>query len=888
MSSIKHRAWSGVLALVCLLTGLITASPIPFMNGQAFADTGPDLTIESISWSPESPAIRDTITFTPTVINQGDSPAPQSRIDYYIDDILIGSAYFDTMAAGSIATNTFTWQASAGDHIIKAIIDSGNDIVEANEDNNEKICVFSVIAADLIIESITWWPQTASIGDTVTFTVKVKNCGNKIAGNGWVDLSIDGASRGQREYNRLEPDESTTISYTWITQAGNHTVNATADFLNQSIESDETNNELLVTYSTAPPDLIVYSILWSPTNRLDTDNVTVHVTVKNIGTGMARGSWLNFYVDGTPISSVYIDSIDAGDVATKPFAWIIGPNEHTLSAVIDPDNWVYESDESNNMNSAIIPAVAPPDLLIQSITWTPVQPTINSWMTYTVTVKNSGGRTIDTCYLDLYVAYGYKINRKLGPITPGSTASVTFEYFTSTVPIQVRAIVDPNDFVVESDETNNETVASFEPVTPTSTFDFYVTSLTCTPQTPAAGQEVIITSKIKNNGSRQAPESFITYYIDGVMFKNVPIRKLYARSTLTDNITWIATPGTHIIKVVADYNDSLYEISETNNTKEITVTTLSPDLAIKSITWSPEIPVKGDALTLTFTIKNQGTYKSNGCYISYYVDGLYLGNNYIEEIAPGGTDTRTLPWTLTSDFQTFKVIIDEENSVIEGDESNNENVAVIPAPDLVIESVTYSPTEFSENGTVTFTITVGNTGVTPAESPYLDCYINNIFQTRLPVLSIAAGESAEVLYDWTALAGQNVLKVIVDGTDNIVEINETNNEKSVTLQTTVPVIEVIAPPEEPAAETTENTTANETHEIASLILDTNDLPPSPDAEIASNIPANSSDDISELSNDNSPLWQNLLGNKWLILGVGVLGLAIISVLLVLRKRSHAV
>ena len=887
MNSSRHRALPGVLALVCFLTILINAFPIQVMSRQAFANTGPDLTIVSISLSPEAPALGNTVTFTTTVKNEGDSPAPPSRIDYYIDDNLIGTDYFNTIVAGDIAVKTFAWLASARDHIIKVIIDSDNVIAETNEENNENIRAFSILAADLIIESITWSPQTASVGDTVTYTVKVKNRGNKIAGDGWVEFLIDDIPRGQREYGRLEPDESTSMTYNWITQEGVHNVKATADFYKQSIESDETNNDLIVAYTTAPPDLIIYSILWSPTNRVDTENVTMHVTVKNKGSGTARGSWIDFYIDGTQKSSIFIDSLSAGAIDTRTYTWTAGPNEHILRADIDADNWIYESNESNNTLSVTLPAVYPPDLLVQSITWTPAQPTVNSWMTYTITVKNAGSTTVGTCYLDFYIGHSTKMNRKLGPIAPGGTASVSLQYFTSTAPFSVRAIVDPDNYVDESDETNNEKATSITPVEPTPTFDFYVTSLTCTSQNPVAGQEITIITKIKNNGSKQSPESHLAYYIDGIMVDTVLIKKLSARNTVTNNITWIATPGKHTIRVVADYNDSYLEISELNNAKEIVITTLSSDLTIKSITWSPEIPEKGDALDITFTITNQGTYKSNGCYISYYVDGTFLGTHYIEEIAPGGTDTRTFPWTLTNDFQSFKVIIDEENNVMETDESNNEKTAVIPAPDLLIESITYSPTEFSENSTAVFTILIRNTGVTSAESSYLDCYVNNVFQVRLPVLTLSADTSTEVLFNWTALPGENVLKVILDGADSIVEVNETNNEKSISVQTIVPVIELIPPPEQPVEETTDNVTANETQENTIPILDTDDTLPPQENEIPSSIPATVPDDISELFSEDTSLWQNILGNRWLIIGVAVVGAAAISVLLMIRKRSQA-
>ena len=238
---------------------------------------------------------------------------------------------------------------------------------------------------------------------------------------------------------------------------------------------------------------------------------------------------------------------------------------------------------------------------------------------------------------------------------------------------------------------------------------------------------------------------------------------------------------------------------------------------------------------------------------------------------------------MTNDVHTFRIIIDEENSVVESNESNNEKEAVIPAPDLIIESITCSPTEFTANCTVTFKIIVRNIGLTTAELPYLDCYINNVLQIRLPIVTLSSTTSAEALFHWTSLPGANVFKVIVDGEDYIVEVNENNNEESITLQTTAPVVEIPPQTEETVEETTENVTENKTLEISPMILDTIDLPPTQDA----NIPVNSSDSISESSGNDLPFWQNIFGNKWIIIGVGVLGVAAISVLLVFRKRSQA-
>ncbi|MFH0768211.1 MAG: CARDB domain-containing protein, partial [Chloroflexota bacterium] len=131
----------------------------------------PDLVIEGITLSPTRPSIGDKVTFTITIKNQGSGEAGSSRIIYYIDSIYLTSATVDPIDAGATANTTFTWTAEAGSHAIKAVADSEEKVVESDETNNDNTYVFSVLAPDLIIQTITWSPENPSIRDKVTFTV---------------------------------------------------------------------------------------------------------------------------------------------------------------------------------------------------------------------------------------------------------------------------------------------------------------------------------------------------------------------------------------------------------------------------------------------------------------------------------------------------------------------------------------------------------------------------------------------------------------------------------------------------------------------------------------------------------------------------------------------
>jgi subtilase family serine protease len=881
MSSFKRRVWPGALVMLCLLAGFWAPAIIPGDSHRALAQSSgvPDLIIDSITWSPEAPVMGDTVTFVVTIRNRGDGPAGPSHLASYIDETFLNTVDVAQIPPGATVTVGLTWPTQAGEHNITAVIDSDGSIAEANEANNEITYAFSVLAADLVIDSITWSPENPSIGDMTTFTVTIKNQGNKKAGFSYVEFWIDGITRGQLEAGRIDAGANVTRTYPWVAHSGHHTLKATADVLHQATEGDETNNDLTVDYLTAPPDLIISAITWTPENRSDSQNVTMSIKVKNQGTGLANGFWLGYHIDEVFKTSVFIDPLAAGATATRTYSWKVGAGEHTFTATADIDHCVIESDETNNTGSAILPALEPPDILIQSITWSPATPIINNWVTFTVTVKNAGTREVSNCNLDFYISYGYSFHRFLGPIPAGSTVTANFLWIAPSMTMNLRAVADPLDLIEETDETNNVKTASVKPAPRAPDSDLVVNSITCTPAVPAAGDTVTITASIKNNGPQKAEESHVAYYVDDELLDTVYLNELNPGATESNSITWTATIGSHVIRAAADYNDYIFETSETNNQAEVTLITASPDLVVQIISWSPPVPTIGDELTVTLTIQNRGSLRSGSTYVTYYIDGVYQGYHYLDDIESGATVTRVFPWTFQAEQHTFRAIVDEANAIVESDESNNEKTVVLPAPDLTIEAVTWSPTGFSENSTVTFTIIAGNHGRSTAYSPNLDCYIDDILQTRLPVNSIVSGASAAGLFTWKATPGEHIFRVVADGNDSITERDESNNEKVIDLAHPQATTEATPEPE-PAGETEEVTTpapveakASDSANVTALEFPTTDNATG-EPDLAANI-----------ADDSSAGLKGILMNRTVIIGIGGFGGATIVALLLLRRRS---
>ncbi|MFC2066785.1 CARDB domain-containing protein, partial [Chloroflexota bacterium] len=318
------------------------------LTSASFLTLAPDLIIEAITLLPENPSKGDAVTFTVTIKNQGSGKADSSHVAYYIDDAYLTLDSVGSIDTGASATKTFTWTAQAGSHAIKAVADSNNEVAEGDETNNVRTYSFSILAPDLIIEAITWTPENPSKGDTVTFSVTIRNQGNDRAVSSRVYLYIDGLARNDQAVLGIDAGATATKTFSWFAKAGSHVIKAVADSSNNVSESDETNNEMAVNFSTLAPDLIIEAITMLPENPSKGDAITFTVTIKNQGSGRSYYSNVAFYIDDAYLTSGHVDLIDVSASANVTFNWTAQAGSHVIKAVADPNDSLIESDETNN------------------------------------------------------------------------------------------------------------------------------------------------------------------------------------------------------------------------------------------------------------------------------------------------------------------------------------------------------------------------------------------------------------------------------------------------------------------------------------------------------------------------------------------------------------
>jgi hypothetical protein len=302
--------------------------------------------------------------------------------------------------------------------------------------------------------------------------------------------------------------------------------------------------------------------------------------------------------------------------ATDPFWTEAGP--YYIGMVIDPDDLVDESNESDNSNrgefldwdTVDFPNIAPADLF--GTNFNVVQEPLVPGATFDVdfTVRNGGGSDASAFDVEFYLSdndliasccvdilLGTETISFLGnhSSTSRSTtltlppASDPFWDFvsTSTDPFYIGMIVDANGAVAESDETNNSNRGELIDYDGVYTPDLSGLSFDVVPEPLDAGDNFTVNFNIQNTAAGFAGAFDVDFYISTNNIISTLDKKLGTRAIasvagnsdtgiVSQNLTlpgpndpfWSGGSGTYYIGMIVDANNDIGEIDETNNSNE--------------------------------------------------------------------------------------------------------------------------------------------------------------------------------------------------------------------------------------------------------------------------------------------------------------------------------
>ncbi|OGO30532.1 MAG: hypothetical protein A2Z29_11165 [Chloroflexi bacterium RBG_16_56_11] len=770
---------SAVLIFSVIITGIAWAGLI---NPRASAATsGIDLVVENISLSPANPVIADTVSITVTIKNSGTELAPDSYVVCYVDASILSTQAVAPLAAGTMTTKTFTWQAQPGLHTVKATADSSELVPETDETNNTRTFTFTTLAPDLFVESLSWSPVNPSRNDKVTFSITVKNQGNAKSAQTNVNFFIDASSKGYQNIAALDPETAATVTYEWYAPSGQHDLRTVVDESNIVKESDENNNEYSLAFSTYPPDLIIQSITWSPQNPSKNDQVTFTITVKNQGNGRSDSCFLGYYFDEQYQAAFPIASLAAGATAQLTVTKTITATSHSLRAVIDLYKEVLESDNDNNESNVRIETSAP-DLVAKDLTWIPSNAGVGDTLTFTATIKNEGIGRAEASHVAYVIGGSFWGYADIAALAAGAQATTTFQVLAQFGEINVMFITDSDNKIQETNEANNIITKSVPIILP----DLSISSINWAPINPAIGDTVTFTVTLVNLSGGKAENFYLGYFIDDTLLISESIYSLGSHANITKTCTWTAKNGRHTFRAVADSTTHITETDENNNEDSIVVVPYMPDLAVGIITWSPADMPAGSEVTFSIEIKNTGSLKSGPSRVTYYVDDTIAGYQDIEGLAAGDKAIKAFPWVTSAGPHSLDVVTDSNDQIMEIDEDNNSKHVDLPPPDLVIQSIMRSPENVSIGDNVTFTATVKNQGKNKSLGTQVAFYLDDEYILSQDLPEIVAGGTAESSFEWFAVSGKHSIRIDSDVDNLVTETDETNNDMLIDFSTLTP------------------------------------------------------------------------------------------------------
>ena len=571
-----------------------------------------------------------------------------------------------------------------------------------------------------------------------------------------------------------------------------------------------------------PPDMVVSSFT-TPSVGASASTITVPVTTKNQGAGLAEASTTRFYwsddsildASDAPLNAQAVPQLSPGAQSSISITLAIPSattGVHYLIATADADNVLSESNEANN--TSIRSIKIGPDLILSALT-VPGNGGADSSIVVNDTAKNQGGGAAPPTETRFYLSSNVVLDagdtligsRDVGALDAGASnsGSTTLVIPSSTVAgtYYVIGATDAAGSVAETSENNN-------------TFsrniliggDLSVSSLAA-PAKGGAGVTITVTDTTSNTGGGGAVASVTRFYLsnnstlDGgdtllAASHAVPALAPGGTNSASTALTMPNLPaGTYYLIAKADDDNVVLEPRETNNTLARAIS-IGGDLSVAAFT-TPAVGGAGTAFTITDSTTNLGGGAIGPSTTRFYLsvnsllDGAdtAIGSRNVGALDPGatssGSTTATIPPSTASGTYYLIVKVDADGLLVETSEANNTTArSILVGSDLAVSSLT-APAKAGAGASITVTDTTSNTGGGGAGASVTRFYlsVNGTLDGTdwllagghaVPGLAPGAADSASTLLTLPGVSTGVYYIIARADDDNVVsESRETNN-----------------------------------------------------------------------------------------------------------------
>jgi subtilase family serine protease len=526
------------------------------------------------------------------------------------------------------------------------------------------------------------------------------------------------------------------------------------------------------------------------------------------GTDYAALSGFVTIPEGAVDATVSIDALD--DVVYEL-------TETVLVTVVATPAYAVSSPSSAVVN--IVSDDLPPDFAVTAMTGPPVG-AAGSSINVTFTTKNQGGgpgaATVTSVYLSTNNSWSagdtYLAERAVPALAPGAsdvaTLSVEIPAGTLSGSYYIVAKADSTGVVEESYESNNVKSTTSVKVGP----DLLITSFIA-PLTANAGDPIVVTDLIKNQGGATTPVTTTTFYLSANTTFDAADLAIGSRSVnpLTYNVTNSAATtltipettavGTYYIFAQADSGNAAAEVVETNNVKASGAVKVGAELSVTGLTMPPGVGA-GSVVTINDTTANLGATDAPASTTSFYfsvnatldASDTLLASRIVPPLDGGATSAASVQVTIPAATATGTYYVfanaDANHEIAETVETNNwRRVAINVGPDLLLVDVD-PPATAEAGGSLSIVDSTQNIGGGATIETQTAFYLStngtldaaDVLLGSRTVASLTAGQTSTVVTPLTIPAGTagGVYYLIAkaDYASSLTEVSETNNVRS--------------------------------------------------------------------------------------------------------------
>ncbi|HEC89347.1 MAG TPA: PEGA domain-containing protein, partial [Thermoplasmatales archaeon] len=190
--------------------------------------------------------------------------------------------------------------------------------------------------------------------------------------------------------------------------------------------------------------------------------------------------------------------------------------------------------------------------------------------------------------------------------------------------------------------------------------------------------------------------------------------------------------------------------------------------------YTPITLVDGGDITVNFTIRNTGGETTCVSYTRLYIDNTVLEQFRITTLPA----SISYSFTIQPGTHNITVKADVYDDVEERDE--NDNIYLIPLPyvqysDIAASHISIPRNSIYENEVIEINTTISNIGGSSYRSFIVELWVDDSLAKRERIHGLEGNTSTILNSTWIASAGSHNITLVVDASDEVAELDETNN-----------------------------------------------------------------------------------------------------------------